>query len=76
MQFTHTSSFPAQAGHCVHLTAATDCGISSSKKACKDCTCGRADGKFEKVDLTAEMLENPQTGGCNSVSYQIEPLSV
>lgn len=44
-----------------------DCEIGASgKNACKDCTCGRADGKMEEVKLTREMLENPKTGGCGS----------
>jgi hypothetical protein len=44
---------------------AEDCGVASTKKACKNCTCGRAEGIIEKVDLTPEMLENPQSG-CGS----------
>lgn len=44
----------------------TDCGVASTKKACKNCTCGRAEGQMEKLDLTPEMLENPQSG-CGSV---------
>ena len=40
-----------------------DCG---SRKACANCTCGRAEGGQPKK-LTKEMLENPQpTGGCGS----------
>lgn len=42
-----------------------DCGVATTKKACKNCTCGRADGLIEKVDLTPEMLANPQSG-CGS----------
>lgn len=44
---------------------AEDCGVAITKKACKDCTCGRAEGLIEKVDLTPEMLANPQSG-CGS----------
>ena len=47
---------------------AVDCGVATTKKACKNCTCGRAEGLIEKLDLTPEMLENPQSGGCGSVS--------
>ena len=49
-----------------HFLAAADCGVATTKKACKNCTCGRADGQIEKLDLTPEMLENPQSG-CGSV---------
>ena len=48
-------------------TAAAECGVKATKKACKDCTCGRAEGQMEKVELTPELLENPQSG-CGSVS--------
>lgn len=44
--------------------AAEGCG--PTKKACANCTCGRAEGKVTK--LTKEMIENPQTGGCGSCS--------
>lgn len=44
----------------------SDC--STSKKACKNCSCGRAEAEAagEKVQLTQEMLDNPQTncGSC------------
>ena len=44
-----------------------DCEIvSSGRKACKNCTCGRAEGAMPEVKLTKEMLENPKTGGCGS----------
>ena len=38
------------------------CG-PSTKKACANCTCGRAEGKVTK--LTKEMIDNPQSG-CGS----------
>jgi len=49
-------------------TKADDCEVGSSgKKACKNCTCGRADaeasGDAPKPKLTKEMIENP---GVNS----------
>jgi hypothetical protein len=48
-----------------------DCevGAGGARKACKNCSCGRAEAeaKGEKVQLTAEMLENPQSscGNCS-----------
>ena len=42
----------------------SSCG-SKAKKACANCTCGRAEGKITK--LTKDMLENPQSG-CGSCS--------
>lgn len=41
----------------------------TGKKACKDCTCGRAEAEAAgvQVELTTEMLENPQSA-CGSVS--------
>lgn len=49
--------------------AASDCEVGAGKKACKNCTCGRADAEaaVQKVDLTADMLDNPQSA-CGSVS--------
>lgn len=41
-----------------------DCEVGAAgKKACADCTCGRAEGEVKK--LTKEMVENP-TSGCGS----------
>jgi len=42
-----------------------DCEVGAGKKACANCTCGRAEGKEHK--LTKEMIENP-TSGCGSCS--------
>ncbi len=48
--------------------AVGDC--QTSKKACADCTCGRADAEAAgiKAELTPDMLENPQSA-CGSVSH-------
>ncbi|XP_027352418.1 anamorsin homolog isoform X1 [Abrus precatorius] len=45
-----------------------DCEIGSTRKACKNCTCGRAqeEEKVLKLGLTAEQINNPQSacGSC------------
>ncbi|XP_008811330.2 anamorsin homolog [Phoenix dactylifera] len=45
-----------------------DCEVGSTRKACKNCTCGRAETeeKVQKLGLTAEQLDNPQSacGNC------------
>ncbi|KAJ3689226.1 hypothetical protein LUZ61_018390 [Rhynchospora tenuis] len=45
-----------------------DCEVGSTRKACKNCTCGRAEAeqKVEKLELTAEQITNPQSacGNC------------
>lgn len=50
------------------VVATDDCEVGAGKKACKNCTCGRADAEaaVQKVDLSADMLENPQSacGSC------------
>ncbi|KAI3921102.1 hypothetical protein MKX01_036081 [Papaver californicum] len=44
------------------------CAVGSSKKACKNCTCGwaEAEEKVVKLGLTEEQIENPQSacGSC------------
>ncbi|XP_073012005.1 anamorsin homolog [Typha latifolia] len=51
-----------------NLPIVGDCEIGSARKACKNCTCGRAEveAKVEKLELTAEQIENPQSacGSC------------
>ncbi|KAK7258063.1 hypothetical protein RIF29_32473 [Crotalaria pallida] len=50
------------------LPPVSDCEIGSTRKACKNCTCGRAgeDDKILKLGLTAEQINNPQSacGSC------------
>lgn len=45
-----------------------DCEVGSTRKACKNCTCGRAEAeeKVEKLGLTMDQLNNPQSacGSC------------
>ena len=54
--------------------AIDDCEIGAGKKACKNCTCGRADAEaaVQKVDLSQDMLDNPQSA-CGSVSAPTPP---
>lgn len=48
-----------------------DCEVGSTRKACKNCTCGRAEAeeKVEKLELTAEQINNPQSA-CGNVSIK------
>lgn len=45
-----------------------DCEVGSTRKACKNCTCGRAEEeeKVEKLGLTLDQLNNPQSA-CGNV---------
>lgn len=54
---------------------AEDCGVGASKKACANCSCGRAEAEAAgvKTALTLEMLENPQSA-CGSVRAPRAPL--
>lgn len=50
-------------------TKSDDCEVGKTKKACKNCTCGRAEEETEAATpkLTKEMLENPGVGSsCGS----------
>ncbi|KAL3818339.1 hypothetical protein ACJIZ3_004244 [Penstemon smallii] len=50
------------------LPPVDDCEVGSTRKACKNCTCGRAEAeeKVPKLGLTMEQLSNPQSacGNC------------
>ncbi|KIY96140.1 hypothetical protein MNEG_11822 [Monoraphidium neglectum] len=51
--------------------SADDCEVGKAgRKACKDCTCGRAEAEAAgiKVQLTQEMLQNPGAGSCGNCS--------
>ncbi|KAL1803620.1 hypothetical protein ACET3Z_032267 [Daucus carota] len=45
-----------------------DCEVSNTRKACKNCSCGRAEAeqKVQKIGPTMDQLENPQSacGSC------------
>ncbi|KAK8532525.1 hypothetical protein V6N13_131846 [Hibiscus sabdariffa] len=45
-----------------------DCEVGTTRKACKNCTCGRAEQeeKVQKLELTMDQLNNPQSacGNC------------
>ncbi|KAK9053141.1 hypothetical protein SSX86_029771 [Deinandra increscens subsp. villosa] len=45
-----------------------DCEVGSTRKACKNCTCGRAEEeeKVQKLGVTVDLLENPKSacGSC------------
>ncbi|XP_078161291.1 anamorsin homolog [Carex rostrata] len=52
-----------------------DCEVGKARKACKNCTCGRAEaeakaeaeeGKLQKLDLTQDQINNPRSacGSC------------
>lgn len=60
----------ADIGSCACTAAMDDCEVGASgRKACKNCTCGRADAEAKPVKLTQEMLDNP-VSSCGNVSAQ------
>ncbi|KAL5552996.1 hypothetical protein UlMin_040397 [Ulmus minor] len=50
------------------ITPVGDCEVGATRKACKNCSCGRAEAeeKVEKLGLTVDLLDNPQSacGSC------------
>ncbi|KAK3141166.1 hypothetical protein QOZ80_4BG0330340 [Eleusine coracana subsp. coracana] len=50
------------------LPVVGDCEVGATRKACKNCSCGRAEAeqKVEKLELTEEQINNPQSacGSC------------
>lgn len=59
-----------------NAVAADDCEVGATgRKACKDCTCGRAEAEAAgvKVQLTDDMIQNPGVGSsCGNVSARFE----
>eukprot|EP01113_Clastostelium_recurvatum_P009404 TRINITY_DN1452_c0_g1_i2.p1 TRINITY_DN1452_c0_g1~~TRINITY_DN1452_c0_g1_i2.p1 ORF type:complete len:275 (+),score=64.99 TRINITY_DN1452_c0_g1_i2:38-826(+) len=50
-------------------TKRDDCEVTSTRKACKNCSCGRADDEAKEVrqKLTIDMIENPGvSSGCGN----------
>ncbi|CAI9090186.1 OLC1v1024913C1 [Oldenlandia corymbosa var. corymbosa] len=53
-----------------------DCEVEKTRKACKNCTCGRAEAeqKVEKLGVTMDQLENPQSA-CGNVCIIVSFIS-
>ncbi|KAK4800292.1 hypothetical protein SAY86_020779 [Trapa natans] len=52
------------------LPLVDDCEVGSTRKACKNCVCGRAESEaaVEKLGLSADQLDNPQSA-CGNVCF-------
>ncbi|KAJ0112256.1 hypothetical protein Patl1_03559 [Pistacia atlantica] len=50
------------------LPSISDCEVGSTRKACKNCTCGRAEAEeiVQKLGLSIDQLNNPQSA-CGNV---------
>lgn len=59
------------------LNAVGDCEVGKAKKACRNCTCGRAEeeAKVLKLGLTSEQINNPQSA-CGNVSSKVHILKI
>lgn len=50
-----------------YACAVDDCEVGSTRKACKNCTCGRAEEEQKvEIGLTTEQISNPKSA-CGSV---------
>ncbi|XWS31545.1 hypothetical protein CRYUN_Cryun23aG0085400 [Craigia yunnanensis] len=51
-----------------------DCEVGSTRRACKNCTCGRAEQeeKVQKLELTMDQLNNPQSA-CGNLYLVLYP---
>ena len=55
---------------CQKFHAVGDCEVGKTRKACKNCTCGRAEAEEKvKLGLTMDQLNNPQSACGNVCTY-------